>query len=96
MDVRIISAPLVGLGTAFFFGAILWWEAFYRAATNGNPWQAIRCLYLVGGPCGVISGIAQIAGKIPYTPVVLWLGAAMLICGVVIEAVHHYRTSAQG
>jgi hypothetical protein len=96
MDVRIISASLVGLGTALLFGAILWWEAFYRTVTNGNPGQAIRCVYLCGGPCGVIGGIAQMAGKISYTPVVLWLSVAMLICGVVIEVLHHYRSSARG
>jgi hypothetical protein len=47
--------------------------------------RALRCLYSSAGACGFVTGAAQLAGKTPYEPMLLWIGGVALVAGILIR-----------
>jgi hypothetical protein len=60
--------------------AVVWWATFYRPYGLA---PAVSCLYARGGSCGFIIHIAGEAGRVAYSPSVLWLGVFSLVGGTV-------------
>lgn len=90
MDPRKLSRIFVTLGALTTLGALLWWASFYGGVMreldqDASLIHAISCLYSSGGECGFISELAQWAGATPYTPTVFWIGAVLLISGIIMN-----------
>ncbi len=88
MDTKKLTDILLGIGVAVTVVAFVWWAYFYGQVTKemgGNLGDAFGCFYSSGGPCGFISGLAQLAGMTPYNPVVFWVGAVMLGIGIILK-----------
>ena len=97
MDFRKLGNLLVVGGAAVVAAAILWWLFFYSAIMRelaqapgappgGNSvFDALSCLYSNRDVCGFIAGFARLLGRTPYEPMVLWVGLAGLILGVLIR-----------
>ena len=76
-----------------------WWFAFYstimrelsrapNAPPGGNSvFDAISCLYSSKDVCALFAGAARFVGKTPYEPMLLWVGLAGLVLGVVVRLV---------
>ena len=47
--------------------------------------DAVSCLYSSSGICALVSGVATLAGKTPYEPMLFWFGLAGLVLGVLIR-----------
>jgi hypothetical protein len=97
MNLRRIGNILTIAGVAVTVAAFAWWLAFYstimrelsrapNAPPGGNSvFDAISCLYSSKDVCGFIAGFARMLGKTPYEPMLLWLGLAGLVIGVVLR-----------
>lgn len=90
MDVRKLCSILLTLGAFMTLAALLWWALFYGSVVrelgkDASLIDAVGCLYSSGGPCGFVAGLAQLGGKTPYSPMVFWIGVALLIVGVVMR-----------
>ena len=96
MDFRKLGNLLMVLGGVVLAGAGIWWFSFYHsvirdvgraAGTQGDAtvFDAVNCLYSSGGICGLVAGIASIAGRTPYEPMLFWFGLAGLVLGGVFR-----------
>lgn len=91
MDVKKLTNVLLGGGGAVTCVALLWWAYFYEQVVRGltggrgSLTDALSCLYSSGGPCGFVSGMAQLGGATPYSPVVFWVGAVLLGIGIILR-----------
>jgi hypothetical protein len=96
VDFRKLGNVLMIAGAAALIGALIWWFSFYSSvarevgrATGGQGdatvWDAWNCLYSSAGICSVVSGIATLAGRTAYEPMLFWFGLGGLILGVVIR-----------
>lgn len=89
MDLKKLAQILISVGIYAVIAAFLWWMLFYGLIMKdlgGHLSSAYSCIYSSSGGCGIASGVAQLAGKIPYDPVLFWIGAASLAAGVLIRA----------
>ncbi len=88
MEPRKLTNVLLGIGVSFTAIAFLWWMAFYGKVTNelGMPLgEAISCLYSSGGECGLVSALAQFGDVTPYSPLMLWVGIALVGAGLIVR-----------
>lgn len=88
MDVTKLTKILLVLGGLLTIVALSWWAYFYgRVAKElgGNLADAFGCLYSSSGPCGFVSGFAQMGGVTPYNPAIFWIGTAFLGIGVILR-----------
>ena len=96
MDFKRLGNTLMAAGAVALAGALIWWFSFYSAlardfsrATGGRGdasiFDAWTCLYSSSGACGLVAGIASLAGKTVYEPMVFWVGLAGLIVGLAIR-----------
>lgn len=96
MDFRKLGNLLTVLGAVVLAGACIWWFSFYSsvirevgraAGTQGDAtvFDALSCLYSSSGICALVSGIATIAGRTPYEPMLFWFGLAGLVLGVLFR-----------
>lgn len=74
------------LGCLVLAGAVVWWWQFYSkiATFVGGPSTKppFECLYQTSGACGMVKDVASLVGATPYEPAVFWVGAALVIFGV--------------
>jgi hypothetical protein len=47
--------------------------------------DALSCLYSSSGACSLVTGVATIAGRTPYEPMLFWFGLAGLVLGLLIR-----------
>ena len=78
--------PIIGilqwLSACLILGALAWWAIFYHSLAQATAYNgsapplagAIKCIFLSGGDCGVVIGLAQLLGYTPYQPIVFWVG----------------------
>jgi hypothetical protein len=96
MDFRKLGNLLVVIGGIVVVGALIWWFSFYNSVlrevgrVTGAPgdatvFDAASCIYSSGGLCGLVSGIATLAGGTPYEPMLFWFGLAGLVLGGVFR-----------
>jgi hypothetical protein len=97
VDFRRLGNILAIGGVVVLIAAFAWWFAFYSSimrelanAPGGRPegnsvFDAISCLYSSTGVCTLISGVARLAGRSAYEPMVFWFGLAALVLGVVVR-----------
>ena len=97
MTLRRAGNILTVAGLVVTAGACGWWFAFYStimrelsrapgAPPGGNSvFDAVSCLYSSKDICGLFAGAARFAGKTPYEPMLLWVGLAGLVLGVVVR-----------
>jgi hypothetical protein len=96
LDFRRLGNILIIAGAVVLAAAVLWWFSFYsalvddlRRASGGQAdaglRDAIGCLYASSGICSFVSGVASLAGRTPYEPMVFWFGLGGLVLGVVIR-----------
>lgn len=97
MDFRKLGNILTILGAGVVIVAFAWWFAFYSSimrelanAPGGRPggnsvFDAISCLYSSTGVCTLVSGVARLAGRTAYEPMLFWFGLAALVLGVLIR-----------
>ncbi|MGX9987738.1 hypothetical protein ACS4RR_000500 [Rhizobium sp. Z1P35] len=77
----LIVAGGVGLAVS-----VLWWHTFYShvaqflGATGPLP---MECIYTMGGPCGMVAGVANAVGASAYDPKLFWGSAALLVIGAI-------------
>lgn len=99
MDTHKLAKILMSGGIALCFAALAWWGIFYLrlikelGGTMKNIGEAIPCLYSSGGPCGLVSGLAQMSGHTPYTPILFWVAVVMFIVGLVVSFSANASTS---
>ena len=76
--------------------AVIWWFSFYIRwrATSGRLTgvqagrrrvRRLSCLYSSSGICALVSGVATLAGRTPYEPMVFWFGLAAVVLGLLIR-----------
>jgi hypothetical protein len=99
MTLRRVGNILTVAGLVVTVAAFAWWLLFYSTimrelsrATNAPPggnsvFDAISCLYSSKDVCGLFAGAARFAGKTPYEPMLLWVGLAGLVLGVVVRLI---------
>jgi hypothetical protein len=88
MDAKKLGTSLILLGIVLMLCAVCWWWSFYAPLAHKLDVDLSRagsCLYSNGGMCSAASGIAQLAGKTPYSPVLGWAGAIFVGLGVVMK-----------
>ena len=97
MQLRRVGNYLTLAGLALTVVACGWWFAFYstimrelsrapNAPPGGNSvFDAISCLYSSKDVCALFAGAARFVGKTPYEPMLLWVGLAVLVLGVVVR-----------
>ena len=89
MDGKKLAQILISVGIIAVIAALLWWASFYGPIMQdlgGDLSSAYSCIYSSSGGCSIASGVAQLAGKTPYNPVLFWIGAASWAVGVLILA----------
>lgn len=97
MDFKRLGNILMVAGAVVLAAALTWWFVFYTSVirevgrASGGPGEgsvvdAVSCIYSSSGACALVSGIATLAGRTAYEPMVFWFGLAGLILGIVIRA----------
>ena len=97
MDVKRLGNILIAAGAAVLAASLIWWFAFYKSVIRevgrasggqgeGSVVDAVSCIYSSSGVCALVSGIATMAGKTAYEPMLFWFGLAGLALGVIIRA----------
>ena len=94
MDFKKLGTLLIIAGAATLVAACIWWFVFYSSVVReigratggeGSVSDVVGCLYSSSGICGLVSGVATLAGKTAYEPMLFWFGLAGLILGVVMR-----------
>ncbi len=88
MDFRRLGLLLITGGGVLVVAAVAWWLHFYAPLAqdlNVDLGRALRCLYSTSGACGLVTGVAQLGGKTPYEPMLLWIGLGALAAGILIR-----------
>jgi hypothetical protein len=87
MSAKRLAKVMLASGVGVTVLALLWWARFYGSITRDldrDLSDAFSCLYSSGGACGFVGSLVQLGGGTPYTPIVFWLGAALLIAGSIV------------
>lgn len=90
MDAKKLGTALIVLGLALLIAAVCWWFSFYAPIADKlgvSLSRATSCFYSNGGICSAATGIAQIVGKTPYSPVPAWIGVIFLALGALMKFV---------
>lgn len=96
MDFKRLGNILTVAGAVVLAGACAWWFSFYSSvvreigkATGGGSdatvFDALSCLYSSSGICALVSGVAALAGRTAYEPMVFWFGLGALLLGILIR-----------
>ncbi|MBV8633652.1 MAG: hypothetical protein JO002_04115 [Burkholderiaceae bacterium] len=88
MDMKKLGTSLTLLGVVLMAAAIYWWWTFYAPLAHKldvDLSHATSCIYSNSGVCSFATGIAQLSGKTPYSPVLAWAGAACAVLGILIR-----------
>lgn len=98
MTARRRARPLLLVGGAAAVGAALvWWGlAFWTPVTNAylSPGEAGRCLVADSSLCRLAMSLCStrhIQIVTTYSPLVLWMGAAMAFVGLSLDGAGHRR-----
>ncbi|MGO6982529.1 hypothetical protein [Rhizobium leguminosarum] len=81
-----LSNLLIVAGGVGVAGSVLWWHTFYSevarflGATGALPTE---CIYTMGGPCGMVAGVANAVGASAYDPKLFWGSVAALLIGTI-------------
>ena len=89
MDTRKLANILLVGGLILLLAALFWWGSFYgdiMKGLGGKLSDALGCLYSSDGACGLATGIAQFAGKTPYSPALFWVGTVCFSIGALMKA----------
>ena len=87
MDIEKLARSLRAVGGLTVLGSIVWWYVFYSdviSGTDANLIEALPCLAITSGECGLISGLVSLGGGTAYTPLVFWTGIVIVVLAVVI------------
>jgi hypothetical protein len=96
VDVKRLGNVLLTGGVLLLVAAVLWWFAFYSSVVRemrrlsggqgeGSVLDALSCLYSSSGVCALVSGVAALAGKTPYEPMLFWIGLGVLVIGILLR-----------
>lgn len=97
MDFKRLGSILIIGGIAVMAAAFAWWLSFYSSIlrelarapaappTSNSVFDLFSCFYSSRDVCGFIAGFARLVGRTPYEPMLLWVGLAGLVVGVVIR-----------
>jgi hypothetical protein len=88
MDAKKLGTSLILLGMVLMAAALCWWWSFYAPIVhklNADLSHATSCIYSNSGVCALATSFSQFSGKTPYSPVLLWAGAASAALGVLIK-----------
>ena len=96
MDFKKLGNALTVIGVIVLVAAVAWWLYFYNSLakdfarlTGSKPdagiSDALSCLYSSSGACALVSGVATLAGRTPYEPMVFWFGLAAVVLGLLIR-----------
>lgn len=88
MNINRLTSVLLALGGLITAVAVLWWLSFYGGIAKDlgvDLGRAVPCLYSSGGGCGIVSGLAQLAGSTPYDPTLFWVGIILLGVGMILK-----------
>jgi hypothetical protein len=96
VDFRKLGNGLIAIGALVLIGAFLWWLYFYNSlardfarVTGSKPdasvFDALNCLYSSSGACALVAGVASLAGRTAYEPMLFWFGLAGLVLGLLIR-----------
>ena len=96
MDFKKLGNALTVIGVIVLAIAFAWWLYFYNSlardfarVTGSKPdasvFDALSCLYSSSGACSLVTGVATIAGRTPYEPMLFWFGLAGLVLGLLIR-----------
>ncbi|MBY5359056.1 hypothetical protein HFO97_03435 [Rhizobium leguminosarum] len=81
-----LSNLLIVAGGVGLAGSVLWWHTFYSqvaeflGAIGPLPTE---CIYTVGGPCGMMAGVANAVGASGYDPKLFWVSVALFVIGAI-------------
>ncbi|HEX8955269.1 MAG TPA: hypothetical protein VF798_03290 [Burkholderiaceae bacterium] len=88
MDAKKLGHNLILLGIVLIAAALYWWWSFYAPLAHKfgtDLSHATSCIYSNSGICAAVTGVSQFAGKTPYSPVLIWAGAACTALGILIR-----------
>jgi hypothetical protein len=96
VDFKKLGNALTAIGATVLVIAFAWWLYFYNSlardfarVTGSKPdsgvFDALSCLYSSSGACSLVSGVAALAGRTPYEPMLFWFGLAGLLLGLLIR-----------
>jgi hypothetical protein len=96
VDFKKLGNILTLAGAVVLVGACIWWFSFYSSvvrdvgrATGGGSdatvFDAMSCLYSSSGICALVTGVATLAGRTAYEPMVFWFGLGGLLLGLLIR-----------
>jgi len=88
MDMQKLAVAVRSIGGIIILVALVWWYRFFGGLVeeaDANLVEALPCLAIASGECGLAVGLASLIGITAYTPVVFWIGVAVLVAGVVIS-----------
>ena len=88
MDIKKLTTGIRTVGGLVVLGALFWWYRFYSAVANefdANLIDALPCIAISSGECGLVRGLAELGGFTPYNPLVFWLGIVLLAVGLLLS-----------
>jgi hypothetical protein len=97
MDFRRLGNLLIVAGAGVVGIAFIWWLSFYssikedlaqvpgRVPGADSVFDAINCLYSSSGICALVAGVAKLAGRTVYEPMLFWFGLAGLALGLLVR-----------
>jgi hypothetical protein len=96
LDFKRLGNILTVAGAVVLAGACAGWFSIYSSvvreigkATGGGSdatvFDALSCLYSSSGICALVSGVAALAGRTAYEPMVFWFGLGALLLGILIR-----------
>jgi len=89
MNARKLSGSMLSLGVLAVAVALIWWAHFYSQVSRelgGDLKGYLGCIYSTSGACGFVSGLASFVEVTPYSPILFWVGAVLLITGLLIRS----------
>lgn len=85
-----LSNLLVVAGGVGVAGSVLWWHTFYTEVGEFLGTRAplpTECIYTLGGPCGLVTGVAGAIGANVYDPRLFWGSAAAFAIGAILRVI---------
>ena len=96
MVVPKLAKFLICAGGLIVAASVIWWASYYGAlgrqlaglglnVVGGSGLNLVgACLFWSTDACSLVNVAASLGGKTPYSPVVFWIGVAVVIAGVAI------------
>jgi len=103
MVVPKLAKFLICAGGVIVTASVIWWASYYGAlgrqlaglglnVVGGSGLNLVgACLFWSTYTCNLVNVAASFGGRTPYSPMVFWIGIAVVIAGVTVALSHSLK-----